>query len=58
MSIDTHLSSTPGQGRKSFVLDTNVLLYDPQCLAVFGGQEVVIPITVIEEVDKFKKDLN
>jgi PhoH-like ATPase len=58
MSFESHLASAPGQGRKSFVLDTNVLLYDPKCLNVFGGQEVVIPITVIEEVDKFKKDLN
>lgn len=58
MSFESHLSSEPGQGRKCFVLDTNVLLYDPQCLNVFDGQEIVIPITVIEEVDKFKKDLN
>jgi PhoH-like ATPase len=58
MTFESHLSSSSGQDRKSFVLDTNVLLYDPKCLAVFGGQEVVIPITVIEEIDNFKKDLN
>ena len=41
-----------------FVLDTNVLLYDPNALHVFDEHEVVIPITVIEEIDRFKKDLN
>ena len=40
------------------VLDTNVLLYDPNALEVFTGATVVIPITVIEEIDRFKKDLN
>jgi PhoH-like ATPase len=44
--------------RCCFVLDTNVLLYDPNALFVFKEHEVVIPITVIEEIDHFKKDLN
>jgi len=39
-------------------LDTNVLLYDPNALAVFEEHDLVIPITVIEEIDRFKKDLN
>lgn len=43
---------------KTFVLDTNVLLYDPNALNVFDEHDVVIPITVIEEIDRFKKDLN
>ena len=45
---------------KYFVLDTNVLLYDPDAIFKFSGQDkvVVIPITVIEEVDRFKKHLN
>src|SRR5687768_3108202 len=43
---------------KVFVLDTNVLLFDPQAVYKFGEHEVVIPITVIEEIDRFKKDLN
>ncbi len=42
----------------TFILDTNVLLYDPRALFVFKEHDVVIPITVIEEVDRFKKDLN
>ncbi len=44
--------------KKSFVLDTNVLLYDPQALFRFEDNDVVIPITVIEEIDRFKKDVN
>ena len=44
--------------RCCFVLDTNVLLYDPNALFVFKEHEVVIPIIVIEEIDRFKKDLN
>ncbi len=44
--------------KKSFVLDTNVLLYDPQAIFRFEDNDVVIPITVIEEIDRFKKDLN
>jgi len=41
-----------------YVLDTNVLLYDPGALRAFDEHGVVLPITVIEEVDRFKKDLN
>jgi PhoH-like ATPase len=43
---------------RTYVLDTNVLLYDPQSLFVFDEHDIVIPITVIEEVDTFKKDLS
>lgn len=42
--------------KKIFVLDTNVLLHDPQALFHFQEHEVVIPIVVIEEIDNFKKD--
>jgi PhoH-like ATPase len=44
--------------RKVYVLDTNVLLYDPDSLVAFGDNDVVIPVVVIEEMDNFKKDLN
>ncbi len=44
--------------RKVYVLDTNVLLYDPDSLFAFGDNDVVIPVVVIEEMDNFKKDLN
>lgn len=43
---------------KNFVLDTNVLLHDPQALFKFQENTLIIPITVIEEVDRFKKDMN
>ncbi|MEC7985055.1 MAG: PhoH family protein [Myxococcota bacterium] len=44
--------------RYVFVLDTNVLLFDPNALMVFYEHDLMIPITVIEEIDRFKKDLN
>jgi PhoH-like ATPase len=40
---------------KVFVLDTNVLLYDFNCIDNFEENDVVIPITVLEELDEFKK---
>ncbi len=43
---------------KSFILDTNVLLYDPQAIFRFEENNIIIPITVIEEIDRFKKDMN
>lgn len=43
--------------RKIFVLDTSVILYDPQCIFHFDDNMVVVPITVLEEMDRFKKDL-
>lgn len=43
---------------KNFVLDTNVLLHDPNALFKFQDNRVIVPITVIEELDHFKKDLN
>lgn len=44
--------------KKNFVLDTNVILNDPYAILKFADNNVVIPITVIEELDKFKRDLN
>ncbi len=41
---------------KHFVLDTNVLLHNPNSLFMFDDNEVVIPFTVLEELDKFKKE--
>jgi len=42
--------------KKVFVLDTNVLLHDPQSIFCFQEHDLVIPIIVIEEIDTFKKD--
>ena len=44
--------------KKIFVLDTNVLLHDPQAIFAFQDNDVVIPIVVIEELDKFKKGID
>ncbi len=41
--------------RKIFVLDTNVILHDCTCIHKFKDNDIVIPITVLEELDKFKK---
>ncbi len=43
--------------KKIFVLDTSVILYDPQCIFRFEDNHVVIPITCLEEMDRFKKEL-
>ncbi len=40
--------------KKVFVLDTSVLLHDHQAITNFGKWNVAIPITVLEELDKFK----
>ena len=40
---------------KLFVLDTNVILHDSNCLRAFADNDVAIPITVIEELDRFKR---
>ncbi|MGA1824677.1 MAG: PhoH family protein [bacterium] len=39
---------------KNFVLDTNVLIHNPQSIYSFSDNNVIIPITVIEELDRFK----
>lgn len=39
---------------KIFVLDTNVLLHDHSCLSNFQENDIVIPLTVLDELDKFK----
>ena len=41
---------------KQFVLDTNVLLHNPKSLYMFDDNHVVIPFTVLGELDKFKKN--
>ena len=41
---------------KNYVLDTNVLLHDPHSLLNFRNNEVLIPIEVIEEIDRFKRE--
>ena len=40
---------------KLFVLDTNVILHDADCILNFGKADIVLPITVLEELDHFKR---
>src|SRR5690554_3365553 len=41
--------------KKLFILDTNVLLHDFKCIFKFKEHDVLIPIVVLEELDKFKR---
>lgn len=41
--------------KKLFVLDTNILLYDATALSMFQGNDVMIPISVIEELGHFQR---
>src|SRR6056297_808066 len=48
----------PENGKKCFVLDTNVILHDSSCLHHFEDNDIVVPICVLEELDQFKKGSN
>lgn len=41
---------------KNYILDTNVLLHDPNSLLNFEDNNVLLPIEVIEEIDRFKRE--
>lgn len=53
LPIKAAISKTPE--RKIFVLDTSVILYDHNAIKNFQEHDVAIPITVLEELDNFKK---
>jgi PhoH-like ATPase len=42
--------------KKNYILDTNVLLHDPNSLLKFDDNDVCLPIEVIEEIDRFKRE--
>ena len=42
--------------KRTVIPDTNVSLHDPESPRRFGSDQVIIPIQVIEEVERFKKD--
>ncbi len=48
-------SGTNGRKPKIFVLDTNIILHDHKAIRKFQDNDLVIPIAVVEELDKFKK---
>jgi PhoH-like ATPase len=45
-----------GPGKRTYILDTNVLLHDPNAIHHFEDNVVVIPLKVLEEIDNFKRD--
>ncbi len=46
------------EGRRIFVLDTNVLMHDPTCIFRFEEHDVYLPMVVLEELDAHKKGLS
>lgn len=55
-SSNTESNDQAGLKRK-VVLDTNVILFDARAIFKFSNADIHIPISVIEEVDRFKRDL-
>ena len=45
----------PKPKEKIFVIDTNVILHDATCIRNFEDNDIVIPISVLEELDQFKR---
>jgi len=45
-----------GNDKKTFVLDTNVILHNPHSLISFADNVVLVPIEVLEELDRFKRN--
>ena len=43
-----------GKKKRTFVLDTNVLIHDPNAIFSFEEHNVVIPMPVVEELDHIK----
>jgi PhoH-like ATPase len=43
--------------RKNYILDANVLLHDPRSVFQFADNTVIIPVGVITEIDRFKKEM-
>ena len=41
--------------KKIFVLDTNVMLHDCECLSKFQENDIYLPVSALAELDKFKK---
>lgn len=47
-------NNTSAQSNTTYILDTNVLIHDPNAILNFDEHQVLIPITVLEELDKLK----
>ena len=48
---------TPSRNDSKIVLDTNVILFDAMAIRKFENADIHIPFSVIEEVDRFKRDM-
>lgn len=44
--------------RKTYIFDTSSLISDPNCFHKFSDSDLILPITVLDELDKLKKQLN
>jgi len=55
-SIGNFQSEERGEvSRKTFIIDTNVLLHDPDAITKFVDNDVILPLVVIEELDRMKR---
>jgi PhoH-like ATPase len=43
--------------RKNYILDANILIHDPQSILHFADNTVIIPVGVLTEIDRFKKEM-
>jgi PhoH-like ATPase len=48
------MSDKKQNSRKTFIIDTSVLLYDKCAIHSFGNNDTIIPLVVLEELDRFK----
>lgn len=51
------VSALPGRLERKVIVDTNVILFDALAINKFHSADIYIPFTVIEEIDRFKRDL-
>src|ERR1700752_2998964 len=47
----------PSRSNRKIVVDTNVILFDALAINKFRKADIYIPFSVIEEIDRFKRDL-
>lgn len=55
LKVESKVLIKPDSPKKIFVLDTSVILYNHDCINTFDDNDVALPITVLEELDNFKK---
>jgi PhoH-like ATPase len=50
-------AALPGRCERKVIVDTNVILFDALAINKFNAADIYIPFSVIEEIDRFKRDL-